>query len=301
MVTRSGRILFDEDPKAWLQRRLESHATPAGHLTVRADTGEAYLVRDRRTPDGGRAIIFTDITDKVRAEAALAEQDSALERSRVEARRQSDYLADLARRLDQATARADSAKTTLLRTMSHELKTPLNAILGFSELIGTLADRLSAGQIREYAGLIHQGGASLLKIINQIMDLTKISAGRYELHRRPVDTGAALWLAQAAFAKQAARRGVTIDAGRAPAGLMADADEAVLSAMLHGLIDNAVNHTAPGCVVSLSARRRGDEVAIAVHDNGRGVAAEDLARIQEPFEHGERGEGTHHTRAPALA
>jgi two-component system cell cycle sensor histidine kinase PleC len=300
MVTRSGRILFDEDPKAWLQRRLESHATPAGHLTVRADTGEAYLVRDRRTPDGGRAIIFTDITDKVRAEAALAEQDSALERSRVEVRRQSDYLADLARRLDQATARADSAKTTLLRTMSHELKTPLNAILGFSELIGTLADRLSAGQIREYAGLIHQGGASLLKIINQIMDLTKISAGRYELHRRPVDTGAALWLAQAAFAKQAARRGVTIDAGRAPAGLMADADEAVLSAMLHGLIDNAVNHTAPGCVVSLSARRRGDEVAIAVHDNGRGVAAEDLARIQEPFEHGERGEGTHHTQGAGL-
>ncbi len=300
MVTHSGRILFDEDPNVWLQRRLKSHATPAGHLTVRTDTGEAYLVRDRRTCDSGRAIVFTDITGKVRAEAALAEQGSALERSRAEARRQSDYLADLTRRLDQATARADSAKTTLLRTMSHELKTPLNAILGFSDLMETLADRLGPGQIREYAGLIHQGGANLLKIINQIMDLTKISAGRYELHRRPVDTGAVLWLAQAAFVEQAARRNVTIDAVRVPAGLVADADEAVLSAMLHGLIDNAVNHTVPGCVVDLSARRRGSEVVIAVHDNGRGVPAEDLARIQEPFEHGDRGEGTHHTGGAGL-
>ena len=69
--------------------------------------------------------------------------------------------------------------------MGHELKTPLNAILGFSDLMGTLADTLQPDQIREYAGLVHQGGSNLLKMINQIMDLTKISAGRYELRRAP--------------------------------------------------------------------------------------------------------------------
>jgi signal transduction histidine kinase len=300
LVTRSGRIAFEEDTEAWLKRRLESHAMPAGYLTIRTRTGQAYLVRDRGTPDGGRAIVFTDITDKERAEAALAEQNTALERSRAEARRQSAYLADLTLRLDQATARADRAKTTLLRTMSHELKTPLNAILGFSDLMATLADRVSADQIREYAGLIRQGGTNLLKIINQIMDLTKISAGRYELHRAAVDVGALLWLERDAFCEPATQRGVAIDANRVPLGLMADADEAVLSAMIHGLIDNAVNHTAKGCLVTLSAMRQDNEIVISVHDNGRGVPTEDLARIQEPFEHGGRGEGTHHSQGAGL-
>src|SRR5690606_2298543 len=127
-----------------------------------------------------------------------------------EARRQSGYLADLTRRLDQATARADSAKTTFLRTMSHELKTPLNAILGFSDLMATMAARLSPAQIQEYAALIHQGGANLLKIITQIMDLTKISAGRYELQRGAVDAGAILWLERDNCGEHAARCGVTI-------------------------------------------------------------------------------------------
>ena len=135
MAAKAGRVVLEDDAEAWLTRRLQSHQKPVSHATIRTADGQAFLVRDRATPDGGRAVIFTDITDRVRAETALAEQESALERSRDEARRQSDYLADLARRLDHATRNADSAKTTLLRTMSHELKTPLNAILGFSGLM----------------------------------------------------------------------------------------------------------------------------------------------------------------------
>ena len=115
-------------------------------------------MRDRATPDGGRAVVFTDITEKTRAEDALAQTQQALEDTRDEAARQSGYLSDLTKRLDQASAEADNAKTMLLRTMSHELKTPLNAILGFSDLMGTLADNMGPDQIREYAGLIHQGG-----------------------------------------------------------------------------------------------------------------------------------------------
>lgn len=299
-VARTGRILLDEAPDSWLKRRLESHATPAGHLTVTTDEGRAFLVRDRATPDGGRAVIFTDITDRVRAETALAEQEGALERSRAEARRQGDYLADMTRRLDQATRRADSAKTTLLRTMSHELKTPLNAILGFSDLMASMAGNLSTEQIREYAGLIRQGGANLLKVINQIMDLTKISAGRYDIRRGAVDVGALAWLERDTFTEQASARGITIVADGCPIGLMADADESVLSAMLHGLIDNAVSHSASGCTVTLSASRRGREIDLCVHDNGPGVAVEDLERILEPFEHAGRGEGAHHAQGAGL-
>jgi signal transduction histidine kinase len=299
-VARSGRILLDEGPATWLKRRLASHAMPVGHVTIKTESGQAYLVRDRATPKGGRSIIFTDITDKIRAEAALAEQEGALERTRAQARLQSDYLADLTDRLDQATRRADSAKTTLLRTMSHELKTPLNAILGFSDLIAAMAERLSVEQVREYAVLIRQGGTNLLKIINQIMDLTKISAGRYELHRAPVDVGALLWLQREGFSEQAAQRTICIDANMCPIGLMADADESVLSAMVHGLIDNAVAYAGAGCRVTLSAERRGGEILVAVQDDGPGVAAQDLPRILEPFEHGGRAEGAHHARGAGL-
>ena len=99
----------------------------------------------------------------------------------------------------------------------------------------SLADTMSTAQIREYAGLIHHGGINLLKIINQIMDLTKISAGRYDLRRSGVDAGGVLWLAREAFQSRAAQRGITIDADSCPIGLMVDADESVLTSMVHCL------------------------------------------------------------------
>ena len=114
-------------------------------MTIRTNTGEAYLVRDRATPDGGRVMVFTDITDKFRAETALAEQKHALADADAQAEQQKSYLADLASRLDAASASVDSAKTTLLRTMGHELKTPLNAILGFSRPDGDPGRHHEAG------------------------------------------------------------------------------------------------------------------------------------------------------------
>lgn len=298
-VAYSGRILLDESPEQWLERRLKGHRDPTGAVTIRTNTGEAYLVRDRAAPDGGRIMVFTDITDKFRAETALAEQQHALADANAHAEKQKSYLADLASRLDAARASVASAKTTLLRTMGHELKTPLNAILGFSDLMVSLADTMSPGQIREYAGLVHQGGTNLLKMINQIMDLTKISAGRYELRRAAVDAGGVLWLARDAFQPRAAARGITIDADRCPIGLMADADEAVLTVMVHGLLDNAVTFTT-GSRITLSAEVSDEGIAVVVEDDGQGVAPEDLARILEPFEHAGRAEAAQHSKGAGL-
>jgi signal transduction histidine kinase len=298
-VAYNGRMVLGETPELWLERRLQTHRAPAGAVTLRTNTGEAYLVRDRAAPDGGRIMVFTDVTDKFRAETALAEQEHALADSRAQAEKQSSYLADLTSRLDQASASVHSAKTTLLRTMGHELKTPLNAILGFSDLMATLADNLSPAQIREYAGLVHQGGNNLLKIINQIMDLTKISAGRYDLRRMAVDTGGVLWMTRDTFLSRATARGITIDADLCPAGLMADVDESVLTAMIHNLLDNAVTFSS-GNRITLSARATEAGVAVTVEDNGAGVAPEDLARIQEPFEHAGRSEGSEHAKGAGL-
>ncbi|HWU56195.1 MAG TPA: PAS-domain containing protein [Rhizomicrobium sp.] len=298
-VAYNGRMVFDETPEQWLERRLQTHRAAAGAVTLRTNTGEAYLVRDRAGHDGGRIMVFTNITDKVRAETALKEQEHALADSRAVAEKQSSYLADLTSRLDQASASVHSAKTTLLRTMGHELKTPLNAILGFSDLMAALADTLSPAQIREYAGLVHQGGANLLKIINQIMDLTKISAGRYDLRRMPVDAGSVLWLARDAYLSRAAARGIAIDTGNCPVGLMADADEAVFTAMVHNLLDNAVTFTNGGHITLTAAATEGG-IAVTVEDDGIGVPQEDLARILEPFEHAGRGEGSEHAKGAGL-
>jgi len=295
----NGRIVLDEAPEHWLERRLKSHRDAAGAGTIRTNTGEAYLVRDRASPDGGRVMIFTDVTDRFRAETALAEQEHALADANAQAQKQQSYLSDLALRLDQASASVNSAKTTLLRTMSHELKTPLNAILGFSDLMATLADNLGPAQIREYAGLVHQGGNNLLKIINQIMDLTKISAGRYDLRLMPMDVGSVLWMMREVFVPRAEARGIRINADRCPVGLMAHADEAVFNAMMHGLLDNAVNFTT-GKLISLSAVATEAGICVTVQDNGAGVAPEDLARIQEPFEHAGRSEGAQHSQGAGL-
>lgn len=306
LVAYSGRLVLNETPEEWLQRRLKGHRDPVGAMTLRTSDGQAYLVRDRASQDGGRVMVFTDVTDRVRAETALAEQQDALADAHAKAEQQKSYLSDLAARLDQASAKVDSAKTTLLRTMGHELKTPLNAILGFSDLMSTMAERVSPAQIREYAGLVHQGGQNLLKIINQIMDLTKISAGRYQLHRAAVDAGGLMWQAREAFLNRAGGRGIEIDADRCPIGLLADADEAVLAGMIHSLLDNAVTFTTgnrivlSGSLVSLPASPGQDCVILTVEDNGDGVAAEDLARIQEPFEHAGRGEGAEHAKGAGL-
>ena len=283
-ASRSGLVIRDTPEAEWLARRLASHRAQASAHTLKATDGMVYLVRTRATPDGGRVLVFTDITEKTRAESALARTEKALADQRSAAERQNTYLADLSQKLDRASAEADSAKTTLLRAMSHELKTPLNAILGFSDLMGTLADNLTATQVREYAGLIHQGGDNLLRLVNQIMDLTKLAAGRYDLRRAPLDAGPALRRAAESFNARAAARDVSIDTAACHAGLMIQADEAVFDGMMNQLLDNAITFTQPGGMVTTAAGRDGDMIWLAVCDNGPGVGAADLERILRPFE-----------------
>ncbi len=290
---RRQRVVVEGDKDAWLRRRLDLHNSPAGAMTIETFSGKAYLLRDRKTKGGGRVTILTDVTDERRVETALGQTKLALETSRNEAQRQATYLADLTRRLDVVRNEADTTKKTLLRSMSHELKTPLNAILGFSDLLAQTAERFGPEQVREYAGLIHAGGRNLLRLINQILDLTKIAGGKFELQRKRLDASGAMWLAREAFAEQAQAKGVTVDAQRCPTGLLVDADEAAFEQMLHQLVDNAVAFTQAGGTVTLTAERVNRRVRLKVADNGPGVAADDLQRILEPFEQAGRGTDNH--------
>jgi cell cycle sensor histidine kinase DivJ len=122
-------------------------------------------------------------------------------------------------------------------------------------------------------------------MLNQIMDLTKISAGRYDLKKLPLDAGGLLWLARENYVAKATAKNITIDADACPVGLMALADESVLSAMVNALIDNAVTFTQKGGRVELAAIAQDGMVVLSIGDNGPGVAATDMKRILQPFEH----------------
>jgi cell cycle sensor histidine kinase DivJ len=131
------------------------------------------------------------------------------------------------------------------------------------------------------------------------MDLTKISAGRYDLRRMPVDVGSVLWLTRDIFLGRGEARNIAIDADGCPVGLMADADESVLTAMIHSLVDNAVTFTS-GKTVTLSASATEAGIAVTVEDDGHGVPPEELQRILEPFEHAGRSEGSQHAKGAGL-
>jgi PAS domain S-box-containing protein len=299
-AVRRDRFKIDGDVEDWIARRVDTHGAPAGALTLQTHSGAAFLVRDRTTRDGGCATVFTDITERHRAERALAEQSATLERthmalktSEFEARRQAKYLSDLTRRLGAAEAEADTAKTALMRTMSHELKTPLNAILGFSDLLRMSSDRFSPEQISEYAGLIHMAGGNLLKLINQILDLTKIAANRFPLRRRALPAGGALWAAADTHMARAAEKKIAIEIADCATDLLVDADENALNGIIGQLIENAVTFTQDGGHVRVSAAREGGVIRFMVVDNGPGVAPEDLQRIQQPFEQAGRGMADH--------
>ncbi len=298
------RTIATPDRREWMHKRMEAHRVPAGAMTVELTSGCAYVIRDRATADGSRVVVFTDVTDHRRVEKALDEQTRALDDTRralalskAQSDAQANYLADLTLKLDRTAASADNAKTTLLRTISHELKTPLNAIIGFSDLLSSLADCVTPDQIREYAGLIHQGGQNLLKLLGQILDLTKISAGHYELRRQVIDVAGALWEARERVDERAYVKEISIDTDECDPDLAVHADENAFTAMLGHLVDNAVNFTQSGGTVRLSAEQRGDKVRIVVSDNGPGIAASELERILAPFEQGGRSTDRHESGA----
>jgi two-component system cell cycle sensor histidine kinase PleC len=276
-------VRIDGDKQSWMARRLDLHASSAGAMTLEMNSGAAYLVRDRRTSDG-HVTVLTDVTDERRTEAALTQTKAELATSQGKAAEQANYLADLTERLDAAATSADSAKKTLLRTMSHELKTPLNAIIGFSDLLGQMAERFGPEQVKEYAALIHAGGHNLLRLINQILDLTKMAAGKFEPRLARLDIGGALWIAKDGYTERAEAKGVTIDADACPVGLIAQVDENASGQIVAQLMDNALAFTPAGGTITLRAALDGACIRFCVSDNGPGVKPEDLARILEPFE-----------------
>jgi PAS domain S-box-containing protein len=247
---------------------------------VRAMRGESVdaievFIRNAKVPDGrllsitgrplrgeegtlrGGVVVFHDITLQKRAQEALVLAKEEAER-------------------------ASKFKDQFLSTMSHELRTPLNAVLGFSDLLaderyGTLNDRQ-----RRYVSHIHTGGTHLLKLITDILDLSKIEAGRMELAREDVSIASAFGEVLSALRPLADKKSQAL-IQHVELNLFVRADATRFKQILMNLIGNAIKFTPEGSRIELAARQVDNQVRVEVRDNGPGIPPEAQRRIFEAF------------------
>jgi two-component system, cell cycle sensor histidine kinase DivJ len=185
----------------------------------------------------------------------------------------------------EAAEAATLAKSRFLANMSHELRTPLNAIIGFSEVMEReMFGPLGSARYQEYAGLIHESGSHLLELINGLLDMSKIEAGKFDLYEELFELGEVTQGAARFVSLAAERAGIVLKVSVAPTAALAFADKRAVKQILVNLLSNAIKFTPPGGEVAVRAMTEGAAVLLIVADTGTGIAAQDLARLGKPYE-----------------
>jgi cell cycle sensor histidine kinase DivJ len=191
--------------------------------------------------------------------------------------------AELTRTRDEAES-ASRAKTQFLANMSHELRTPLNAVIGFSEILNReLFGALGEARYRDYARLIHESGEHLLNVVNDILDMSKIEAGKFKIVKEPFDVASLVKSCCDIMRHTAEQRSLSLIVDVAPGIPELPADKRACKQMLLNVISNAIKFTDPGGWVRVSARVVEGSVELAVADNGIGIAEQDLPKLGNPF------------------
>jgi len=251
------------------------------------------MVRPIRTlQEGAQRIGEGDLEQKIEIRTGDELQALAEEFNRMTAQLRESY-AGLEKKVEMRTAElqekgrqlevANKHKSDFLANMSHELRTPLNAIIGFSEvLVEKMFGEVNDKQL-DYLKDIHSSGKHLLSLINDILDLSKIEAGRMELEPSEFDLPAALQNALTLVRERAQRHGIALGVAIDPGLGMIRADERKFKQISLNLLSNAVKFTPDGGRVDVSARLAGGSVEVAVRDTGIGIAPEDQAAVFEEF------------------
>lgn len=224
------------------------------------------LALDRRATLGLRGLPDGRLVASLRDASVQYAREAALEAARVEAEA------------------LNAGKSRFLANMSHELRTPLNAVIGFADimrqqLFGPLPDKYA-----DYATSIHEAGGHLLDLINDVLDVTKIEAEKYELAKEKFDAREPVSAAMTLVRVNAHDKGVELNGMLPPDILMVEADKRALKQMALNLLSNAVKFTPQGGAVTVTLEAVGPYLELVVADTGVGIAPEDLKRLGRPFE-----------------
>jgi two-component system cell cycle sensor histidine kinase PleC len=261
---------------------------------ARLDDGRWLHISERRTKDGGYVSVGTDITNIKLHEEKLMDGErrqmatiADLRESQLELKAKAAELAILAHNYAEAKSRAEEAneaKTKFLANMSHELRTPLNAIIGFSEIMEAgMFGPLGADKYDEYCSDIRASGLYLLEVINDILDMSRIEAGRMKLHIDDVNLDRILHDSMRVISGKAQDKNVQLTARIAP-NLQFKGDRRAVKQILLNLLSNAVKFTPEGGRVTVRGCASHASMFIAIKDTGIGIPAAALTKLGRPFE-----------------
>ncbi|ATQ44911.1 ATPase [Caulobacter mirabilis] len=274
-----------------IKQELPSPDGAKGLREAELNDGRWIQISERRTAEGGLVMTAADITAIKAQEEARRQNEEQLQQAVTSLERSQEQLAELARKYETEKIRAESAnkaKSEFLANMSHELRTPLNAVNGFSEIMvtemfGPLGDR----RYREYAQDIHNSGQHLLALINDILDMSKIEAGKMNLKFEPMSLEEVTEDAVRLVRNRADAAGLELSVDF-PFLPEIEADYRAIKQVLLNLLSNAVKFTPRGGRVTVRAEVRhdalGERARVSVQDTGIGISKQDLARLAQPFE-----------------
>ena len=266
----------------------------ARSVEVQLADGRWLQINERRTKDGGFVSVGTDISALKKQEEKLLKSEKTLmvtvrdlQRERQTAEEQSQRLAELADKYASEKTRAESAnrsKSEFLANMSHELRTPLNAIIGFSEIMtAQMFGALGSAKYAEYVADIRKSGQFLLDVINDILDMSKIEAGRTDLEiesfvfTQVVDDVLRLVGPRANESRIQLSANCDVD-------VTLRADKRAVKQVLINLLSNGVKFTPEGGTVSIASTTGAGKLHFSITDTGIGIPKRDIEKLGRPFE-----------------
>ena len=263
-------------------------------MEVQIADGRWLQINERRTKDGGFVSVGTDITALKQQEEHLQHSKRDLmttvrdlQKERQLAEEQSQRLAELADKYASEKTRAEAAnrsKSEFLANMSHELRTPLNAVIGFSEMMSQeMFGKLGSPKYSEYALDIRKSGQFLLDVINDILDMSKIEAGRVDLELSTVELGSMLEEVLRLVGPRAAEGGIELRQDKGKTNEFV-ADRRALKQVFINLISNAVKFTPEGGTVTIKSSGGDETISVQIIDTGIGIPQRDIEKLGRPFE-----------------
>jgi len=288
LVPGARREHVDREARRAIRREIRAAGDLKGVHEAELADGRWVQISERRTAEGGLVLTASDITALKTQEEARRLNEDELRNAVANLERSQAELSELARKYETEKLRAEAAnqaKSEFLANMSHELRTPLNAINGFSEImLSEMFGPLGDGRYRDYAQDILNSGQHLLALINDILDMSKIEAGKMTLRLEPVSAVEVAEEAVRLVRTRADKAGLTVTL-EAPDLPDIEADYRALKQVLLNLLSNAVKFTPRGGQVLVRAEEvEGGMIRVSVQDTGIGIAAADLERLAQPFE-----------------